>query len=127
MKLSDMPRTSTQASWLRHALICAVALVSLAGCANQTSSLSLQGEPLSGYVWMTQVEAPYLGSGNGGGVLKYKGDTYAFSVGGLRVRGIGVSKIEARGELYGLQRLSDFAGAYVQARNGFVLGQYEWG
>ncbi len=23
--------------------------------------------------------------------------------------------------------LSDFAGAYVQARNGFVLGQYEWG
>jgi hypothetical protein len=29
-------------------------------------------------------QAAYLGSGNaGGGVLKYKGDTYPFSVGGL--------------------------------------------
>ena len=70
---------------------------------------------------------PYLGSSNGGGVLKYKGDTYAFSVGELRVRGIGVSKIEARGQLYRLQRLSDFAGAYVQARNGFVLGNASGG
>jgi hypothetical protein len=93
-----------------------------AGCANQ-SSVSLEGKPLSGYVRMTQVQAAYLGSGNaGGGVLKYKGGTYAFSVGGLGVGGIGVSKIEARGEVYGLQRLDDFAGAYAQARYGFALG-----
>jgi hypothetical protein len=38
------------------------------------------------------------------------------------VGGIGVSKIEARGEVFGLQRLDDFAGAYAQARYGFALG-----
>jgi hypothetical protein len=124
MKHSDMLGTGMQASRLRRALllISLLALLSLAGCANQ-SSISLEGKPLSGYVQMTQVQAAYLGSGNAGnGVLKYKGDTYPFNVGGLGVGGIGVSKIEARGEVYGLHSLSDFAGAYVQARYGFALG-----
>ena len=119
------PRTDTETWWRRPAAVLALgtaALLSIAGCANQ-SSVSLEGKPLSGYVRMTQVQAAYLGSGNaGGGVLKYKGGTYAFSVGGLGVGGIGVSKIEARGEVYGLQRLDDFAGAYAQARYGFALG-----
>jgi hypothetical protein len=114
--------------WRALVLICAVALANLAGCAGQSSSLSPQGKPLSGYVRMAQVQAAYLASGNaGGGVLKYKGDTYAFSVGGLGVGGIGVSKIEATGEVYGLRRLGDFAGAYVQTRYGFALGNASGG
>jgi hypothetical protein len=118
------PRTDKETSWRRSAVLALgnAVLLSIAGCANQ-SSVSLEGKPLSGYVRMTQVQAAYLGSGNaGGGVLKYKGGTYPFSVGGLGVGGIGVSKIEARGEVYGLQRLDDFAGAYAQARYGFALG-----
>jgi hypothetical protein len=74
---------------------------------------------LSGYVEMTQVQAAYIGSGNAGtGTLRYGGHTYSFSVGGLGVGGIGVSKIEAKGEVYGLERLRDFPGAYVQGRYG---------
>jgi hypothetical protein len=118
------PRTDKETSWRRSAVLAlgTAGLLSIAGCANQ-SSVSLEGKPLSGYVRMTQVQAAYLGSGNaGGGVLKYKGGTYPFSVGGLGVGGIGVSKIEARGEVYGLQRLDDFAGAYAQARYGFAIG-----
>jgi hypothetical protein len=118
------PRTGTETWWRRSGVLAlaTAGLLSIAGCANQ-SSVSLEGKPLSGYVRMTQVQAAYLGSGNaGGGVLKYKGGTYAFNVGGLGVGGIGVSKIEARGEVYGLQRLDDFAGAYAQARYGFALG-----
>ena len=118
------PRTEKETWWRRPAVLAlgTAALLGFAGCANQ-SSVSLEGKPLSGYVRMTQVQAAYLGSGNaGGGVLKYKGGTYAFNVGGLGVGGIGVSKIEARGEVYGLQRLDDFAGAYAQARYGFALG-----
>ena len=85
--------------------------------------MSLHGKPLSGYVRMTQVQAAYLGSGNAGsGVLRYQGSTYPFNVGGLGVGGIGVSKIEAKGEVYGLKRLRDFPGAYVQGRAGFALG-----
>jgi hypothetical protein len=101
----------------------AAAMANLVGCSTQSSSLSLQGKPLSGYVRMTQVQAAYLGSGSAGnGVLTYQGSSYTFNVGGLGVGGIGLSKIEAKGEVYGLQRLGDFPGAYVQARAGFALG-----
>ena len=114
----------TERIWFRRALflIGAAALLSLAACANQ-SAISLEGKPVSGYVRMTQVQAAYLGSGNAGsGVLYYQGGRYPFSVGGLGVGGIGVSKIEAKGEVYGLQHFRDFAGAYVQGRYGFALG-----
>jgi hypothetical protein len=81
-----------------------------------------------GYVRMTQVQAAYLGSGNAGnGVLRYHGSSYPFTVGGLGVGGIGLSKIEAKGEVYGLQRLQDFPGAYVQGRYGFAVGNTSGG
>jgi hypothetical protein len=117
--------TIANTPWIRRMflLICCAALVNLVACTSQSSSISLQGKPLSGYVRMTQVQAAYLGSGNAGsGVLRYQGSSYPFSVGGLGVGGIGLSKIEAKGEVYGLQRLGDFAGAYVQGRYGFVVG-----
>jgi hypothetical protein len=100
----------------------AVVVIAFAGCANQGAH-SLEGKPLSGYVRMTQVQAAYIGSGNAGsGVLSFQGSRYPFNVGGLGVGGIGISKIEARGEVYGLKRLRDFPGAYVQGRYGFALG-----
>src|SRR5271166_4568378 len=114
-----------QTSWFWRALlpICAAALVNLAACTTQSSSMSLQGKPLSGYVEMTQVQAAYLGSGNAGnGTLRYRGHSYPFTVGGLGVGGIGISKIEAKGEVYGLERLRDFPGAYIQGRYGLALG-----
>jgi hypothetical protein len=123
MKHSDLLGTGLPASWLRRALllICPLALLSFAGCANQ-SAVSLEGKPLSGYVQMTEVQAAYIGSGNAGsGTLTYHGSTYPFDVGGLGVGGIGISEIEAKGEVYGLQRLSDFAGPYLEARYGFAL------
>ena len=46
------------------------------------------------------------------------GRTFPFTVGGLGVGGIGISKIEAKGEVYGLERLRDFPGAYIQDRYG---------
>jgi len=108
--------------------ICATALVNLATCTTQSGSMSVQGKPVSGYVEMTQVQAAYLGSGNAGnGTLRYRGHTYPFSVGGLGVGGIGISKIEARGEVYGLERLRDFPGAYVQGRYGLALGTVSTG
>jgi hypothetical protein len=114
----------TQRIWFQCAgfLIGAAALLSLAACANQ-NAISLEGKPRSGYVRMTQVQAAYIGSGDAGsGVLYYQGGRYPFSVGGLGVGGIGISKIEAKGDVYGLQHLGDFAGAYAQGRYGFAVG-----
>jgi hypothetical protein len=115
--------TGAEMPWLRRALLAigTAALVSLAACAaNQSGS---QGKPLSGYVRMNEVQAAYLGSGSAGnGTLTYRGQVYPFSVGGLGVGGIGVSTIQARGEVYGLERLGDFPGTYAQGRFGFALG-----
>jgi hypothetical protein len=44
----------------------------------------------------------------GSGVLDYQGRGYPFYVRGLGAAGIGISKIEAKGEIYGLERLRDF-------------------
>lgn len=99
-------------SRLRQVLlpICVAALaVNLAVCTTQAASTNPRGASPSGYVEMTQIQAAYLGSGNAGkGILRYRGRTYRFTVGGLGVGGIGISKIEAKGEVYGLERLRDF-------------------
>ena len=77
----------------------------------------------SGTITIEQIQVAFIFSGNvGGGKLHYKGKTYPFSIGGLGVGGFGVSSIEATGEVYNLRRLSDFAGAYGQARIGIVVG-----
>ncbi len=78
-------------------------------------------KPLSGTLTVEQVQVAWILSGNlGGGKLDYKGNTYDFTIGGLGVGGFGMSKIEATGEVYGLERIEDFVGAYGQARYGMV-------
>jgi hypothetical protein len=43
-------------------------------------------------------------------------------VGGVGVGGVGVSTIEATGEVYNLRDLRQFPGTYGQARYGFAIG-----
>ena len=75
----------------------------------------------SGSVNIEQYQVAFIGSGNlGGGKLTYKGKTYKFTIGGLGIGGFGVSKITARGPVYNMKKLSDFEGAYGQARTGFA-------
>ena len=77
----------------------------------------------SGSVTIDQAQVAFIFSGNvGGGKLHYQGKTYPFSIGGLGVGGFGISSIDASGTVYNLFKLSDFAGAYGQARTGIVAG-----
>ncbi len=66
-------------------------------------------------------------SGGGNGTLLYRGADYRFTIGGLGVGGIGASTISASGEVYKLNQLSQFPGAYAQARYGFALGNLSGG
>ena len=67
---------------------------------------------------MQEVQAAYIGSGNAGtGVLLFRGRQYPFLVGG-----IGLSTINATGEVYNLRELAQFPGTYGQARYGFAIG-----
>jgi hypothetical protein len=100
-------------------------LLLLAGC---SSSVKLGPEAVAGLapdgtVDMEQVQAAFIGSAGGGsGTLFYRGGTYPFAIGGLGVGGIGASTISAEGEVYKLNGLQNFPGAYGQARYGFAIG-----
>jgi len=74
-------------------------------------------------VTIQQVQVSFIGSGAlGGGTLKYAGRSYPIKVGGLGIGGVGASRLTASGTVYGLSRREDFAGAYVQIRSGWALG-----
>nr|WP_298689841.1 hypothetical protein [uncultured Dongia sp.] len=90
----------------------------------------LLGSPLaaddmvpSGSIRIEQVQIAFIGSGNlGGGTLTVGGRQYDFTVGGLGVGGIGLSKMVATGTVYNLRNIEDFDGAYVQGRYGLAIG-----
>ena len=106
------------------------ALLSFAGCSSSQNidQQSLNGKQPDGTVDMNQVQAAFIGSGGGGsGTLYYRGRTYPFAVGGLGIGGIGASTINASGEVYNLNNVSDFPGAYAQGRYGFVVGNTSGG
>ena len=63
---------------------------------------------------MREVQVAYIGNAGGGsGTLTYQGQTYPFRIAGLGVGGIGVSTVDAEGEVYDLKRLAEFPGAYA--------------
>jgi hypothetical protein len=82
----------------------------------------------SGTLTIEQVQIAFIGSGNlGGGTLTVNGQNYSFSIGGLGIGGIGVSRMEATGTVYNLKNINDFAGGYVQARYGIAVGSMSTG
>jgi len=89
-------------------------------------SASAQGRPSGppvASVTINQVQVAFIGSGAiGGGTLRYAGKSYPIGVGGIGIGGIGASRLTATGDVYGLTRRQDFAGAYAQVRSGWALG-----
>ncbi|WP_225766719.1 hypothetical protein [Inquilinus sp. Marseille-Q2685] len=70
-----------------------------------------------------EVQAAYIGSGSGGsGTLFFRGRSHPFRVGGVGIGGIGLSTVEAHGEVYNLQSIERFPGTYAQGRYGFAIG-----
>jgi hypothetical protein len=79
--------------------------------------------PSTGTVRLEQVQAGFIASGEaGGGTLRFRGRSYPVTVGGLGIGSIGAARSVATGTVYGLHRVSDFAGAYVQLKEGWAVG-----
>lgn len=95
------------------------AFLSVAPASAQVQQLG----PPTGTVRIEQLQVAFIGSGAiGGGTLKFGGRSHAITVGGLGIGGIGASRLKATGRVYGLRDVNDFAGAYVQLREGWALG-----
>jgi hypothetical protein len=112
----------------RRRMAAGFAVAALVGLSSCSSSVKVGPEAVAGLapdgtVDMNQVQAAYIGNAGGGsGTLYYQGNVYPFTIGGLGVGGIGVSTVDAEGEVYKLHNLSQFAGSYAQASYGFVIG-----
>jgi hypothetical protein len=62
-----------------------------------------------------------LGYSWGDGTLTFKGKDYKFKVKGLSAIGVGVSDIDASGDVYNLKKLDDFPGKYVGTGEGAAV------
>jgi hypothetical protein len=81
-----------------------------------------QDGPPSGKVWVeSRTVAIGIGVSWGDGKLTYEGKEHTFSVKGLSVIDLGVSKVTATGEVFNLKKLSDFDGNYVAAKVGAAV------
>jgi hypothetical protein len=58
----------------------------------------------------------------GDGTLVYRGKQHKFSVDGLSVIDLGVSKVSAKGDVTDLKKVEDFEGTYTAAGAGAAVG-----
>ena len=113
-----------------HRVVGALLLtVTLAACAGaqkapqQAGPATFEGQTPSGFVEMKEVQVAYIGNAGGGeGTLTFRGQRYPFKIAGLGVGGIGVSTVDAEGEVYRLTDLEQFPGAYGAGQYGAVAG-----
>jgi len=87
-----------------------------------TTSVSAQGGTTGKVTIESKSIAVGVGVSWGDGVLEYQGKKHPFTVTGLSVVDLGVSKVSARGEVKNLKKLEDFNGTYVAAGAGAAVG-----
>jgi len=110
----------------KNLIAAAATAMLLLGGASAGAATDANGKPmiLSGTVTIETTQISFIVSGKaGGGVLTFAGQEYKFNIGGLGIGGIGVQKISAVGAVYNLNNISQFPGAFVQARAGATLGK----
>ena len=107
----------------------ALVLLTLGSCTSTpstpppaTSMAGAQGDTTGTVSIESKTIAIGIGVSWGDGVLVYRGNRYPFTVDGLSVVDLGVSKVTAAGNVANLKNLADFSGNYVQAGAGAVVG-----
>ena len=96
-------------------------LVSAAACAplDKPGPQSVAGKSPDGTISMTEIIA--VGTAGGKGTLHFQGQSHAFKLIGGVTGGVGAADKQVRGEVYNLNKLSDFAGFYTQNSGGIGL------
>ncbi len=87
--------------------------------------LLAQSQPTpSGTIDIDETQVALMIGGNfGGGTLNFNGRSYRFTIGGLGIGGIGVSRVQATGHAYNLKEIWQFPGVYGSARLGWAAGK----
>ena len=99
-------------TWIR---VVAVALVCFGGMA------AAEDKPSGTVTIESKSVALGIGVSWGDGKLSYQGKTHTFSIRGLSVVDVGIAKVSARGKVFHLNKLEDFAGTFAAAQAGAAL------
>ena len=87
-----------------------------------TTDVAAKGPKPSGKVSVESTSiAAGIGVSWGDGKLRFKGKEYPFSIEGLTLVDVGISKASAVGDVYDLKDVSQFEGTYVAGEAGFAL------
>src|SRR5262245_20271094 len=100
-------------------MISLMAIVSLVVVVGLT--LAQEKQPDATIQLSTGAVALGIGVTWGSGVLTYQGQEYPFSVDGLSVVDVGISKASASGVVYNLKKLEDFNGTYAGVTAGATI------
>ena len=106
----------------KTAVLLTVLGLGLATLFSATSTAPAQGDTSGKVTLESKSIAIGVGVSWGDGVLEYRGQKYPFTVKGLSVMDLGVSKVTARGVVQNLNKLEDFGGNYVLAGAGASVG-----
>ena len=87
-----------------------------------TTAVGAQETPVGKVALESKSIAVGIGVSWGDGKLQYQDKEYAFSINGLSVIDLGISKASATGEVFNLKKVSDFSGNYVAAQAGAEVG-----
>src|SRR5688572_17087166 len=107
-----------RSSMRRTTMFLTVLGLSLASLLVATSMAPAQNDTKGKVTLESKSVALGVGVSWGDGILEYRGKTYPFTVRGLSVVDLGVSKITAKDEVVNLKKLSDFDGNYASAKAG---------
>jgi hypothetical protein len=64
-----------------------------------------------------------FGFSQGQGALEFQGRKYPFTISGIKVGTLGITKVDALGQVYRLRELADFAGRYVAVEGALTVVQ----
>ena len=105
------------------AMFAILSLLPLAGCEIPPSGIptaaSIRGLKPSGAVTMTQ--AFVVGTGVGSGTLTFRGRTYPFTLIGSLIGPGAISTLQASGEVYKLNDVSEFSGPWIQGTGSLAI------
>ena len=91
-------------------------LVLLTGCASDGKKTDMSKAP-SGTIQIENWNIQAIATMNvGQGELKFNNRVYEFEIGGVGAGGVGVTKINASGEVQNLKNIADFPGKYFEVK-----------
>jgi len=86
-----------------------------------TTAVGAQETPVGKVTLESKTVAVGIGVSWGDGKLHYQDKEYTFSISGLSVVDLGISKASATGDVFNLKKISDFSGNYVAAQASAAL------